>query len=66
MCCAVISAITYLIASGIARATNNLTIAACVSLPVGILIMFLFLCAMRGGSNGRRLRAERNAEAAEK
>ena len=66
MSCAVISAITYLIASGIARATNNLTIAACVSLPVGILIMFLFLCAMRGGSNGRRLRAERNAEAAEK
>ncbi len=58
--CAVISGITYLIASAIERATGQLAISACVSLPVGILIIFFFLFAMKGGSQGRRNRMEAN------
>ena len=56
--CAVISGITYLIASSIERATGSLMISACISLPVGILIMFFFLAAMKGGSKSRRSKME--------
>ena len=56
--CAVISAITYLIASCIERATGSLTISACVSLPVGIVIMFFFLIAMKRGAQGRKERMQ--------
>ena len=56
--CAVISGITYLIASGIEAATGNLTMSAAISLPIGILIMFFFLLAMKSGNDGRRRKME--------
>ena len=56
--CAVISAITYFIASCIERGTGSLMISACVSLPLGLIVMFLFLLVMKKGAQKRRGRME--------
>ena len=52
--CAVISGITYFIATCIERATGSLAVAGAVSLPVGLVILFLFLLMMKRGEKGRR------------
>ncbi len=56
MSCAVISAISYLVASSVERATGNLLLSSCIALPVGLVILFCFLLAMKRGSEGRRSR----------
>ncbi|MDO5703039.1 MAG: Na+/H+ antiporter NhaC family protein, partial [Lachnospiraceae bacterium] len=58
LACAAISAITYLISSGIEKATDSLMVSACVSLPIGLILVFLFLVAMKSGSEGRKSRME--------
>ncbi len=51
--CAVISGVTYLIASVIEKVTNSLVISACISLPLGLLLIFLFLLfAKKTGQSG--------------
>ena len=45
--CAVISAVTYFIATMVERITGSLTISACVGLPAGILLMFITLLIIK-------------------